>query len=52
MIDLYEEGKCGQGYESDRCADCKWVLGKDLGLLACGKGMIDSKSKIVILGQQ
>ena len=52
MEDLYIEGECGQGYESDKCSKCKWCMGKDLGLLACGKGMIDNKDKGVILGLQ
>ena len=52
MEDLYEEGKCGQGYERDRCENCKWCMGQALGLLACGKGMIDSKSKAMVLGPQ
>lgn len=50
MKDLYIKGECGQGYEKNECSDCKWCMGKDLGVLACGKGLLDSKSKMMLLG--
>jgi len=50
--DLYKKGKCGQGYEDDRCVNCTWVMGLALGLIACGKGMLDSESRIMMLGRK
>lgn len=47
--DLYKKGKCGQGYESDKCLNCKYCMGLDIGLIACGKGF---DKKVVILGEQ
>ncbi|MBA7503784.1 hypothetical protein ES706_02405 [subsurface metagenome] len=50
--DLYKHGKCGQGYESERCVNCIRVMGLPLGMLACGKGMVDAPAgeKILMLG--
>lgn len=50
--DLYTSGKCGQGYESERCINCIRVMGLPLGMLACGKGMVDAPAgkKILMLG--
>lgn len=50
--DLHKLGTCGQGYESERCINCKWVMGLLLGVLACGKGMIDApkNQKVLVLG--
>jgi len=46
----YKGRECGQGYEDDQCINCRWVMGLPLGMIACGKGLIDSKSPIKILG--
>ncbi len=46
----YRKGKCGQGYEDDRCVECKWIMGLDMGIMACGKGF--EESGIVMLGKK
>lgn len=50
----YKGRECGQGYEDDQCVDCKWVMGLRIGLIACGKGMLDAKEDqhIFMLGKK
>lgn len=47
---LYKKGKCGQGYEDDKCINCKWCGGLDLGFIACMKGL--KKKGIIWLGKK
>lgn len=46
----YKGRDCGQGYENQQCVDCIHVIGLQLGLIACGKGLIGSKSRLLLLG--
>lgn len=50
--DMYVPGKCGKGYESERCINCIWIRRMPLGMLACGKGVVDAPTseKILMLG--
>jgi len=48
----YKGRQCGQGFEDEQCVNCTRVMGLPLGMIACGKGLIDSKSPIKILGEK
>ena len=48
----FEGRECGQGYEDDQCVNCIWVMGLPLGMIACGKGLLNSKDKVLWLGKK
>ena len=48
----HEGRECGQGFEDDKCVNCIWVMDLPLGLIACGKGLVDSKERILWLGKK
>jgi len=48
----HKRRECGQGYEDLQCVNCIWVMGLALGLIACGKGLLDSKNQLLLLGRK